>query len=31
MTPRDYWTGWALMGGLFLLTKLVDWWLLWRK
>ena len=31
MTPRDYWLGWTLMGAVFLLTKLVDWWLLLRR
>ncbi len=27
MTPRQYWLGWTVMGVLFLLTKLVDWYL----
>ncbi len=27
MTPRQYWQGWAVMATLFLLTKLVDWYL----
>jgi hypothetical protein len=31
MTPHEYWTGWALMGALYLLTKGVDWYLLWRR
>lgn len=31
MTPRTYWLGWSLMALLFLLTKCVDWYLLWRR
>lgn len=31
MSPRTYWLGWSLMALLFLVTKLVDWFLMTRR